>query len=59
MHTRLLSGLSWIVIGYKKILEELNGRNIHRLENILILDINVHAEFEALEIWFESTVDTH
>ena len=45
--------------GYKKILEELNGLNIHRLENILTLDINVHTGFDALEIWFESTVGTH
>jgi hypothetical protein len=42
--------------GYKKIFEELNGRNIHRSENIFTLDINVHAGFDALEIWFESTV---
>jgi hypothetical protein len=35
---------------------ELNGPNIHRLENIMTMDVRVHVAFNCLNIWLEATV---
>jgi hypothetical protein len=37
-------------------LDDLNGRNIHRLENIITTDNTKHDMFDCLLIWFEATV---
>jgi hypothetical protein len=36
--------------------DELNGADIHRLENVLTLEMGVHAMFDCLGLWFEATV---
>lgn len=49
----------WAVMdrfGYKQIPSNLNGNKIHRLENVLTLDIGVHSLFDRLKLWFEPTV---
>lgn len=46
----------WAVLerfGYTTLSEELDGKNIHRLDNILILDPVAHDHFDHLELWFE------
>lgn len=50
---------AWAVIerfGNVSIISELNGVAIHRLENIMTMDITLHALFDKLCIWFEETV---
>lgn len=42
--------------GYKHIPSELNGAKIHRLQNILTLQTDMHTMFDQLELWFETTV---
>ena len=42
--------------GYRRIPEDLNGHNIHRLENVLTLESSAHEAFDRLGLWFESTV---
>ncbi|KAF5387950.1 hypothetical protein D9615_000667 [Tricholomella constricta] len=39
--------------GQIKPIAELNGANIHRLENILTLSLEFHSLFDKLEIWLE------
>ena len=49
----------WAVMdrfGYKRIPSDLNGNNVHRLENVLTLDVGVHCLFDELKLWFERTV---
>jgi hypothetical protein len=41
--------------GYKDIAENLNGKGVHHLENILTLDMVVHHYFDNLKLWFEPT----
>lgn len=41
------------VFGYSHTFHELNGRNIHSLENILTLELNTHVQFDLLQLWFE------
>ena len=43
-------------IGYKDIVENLNGEGVHHLENILTLDMVVHDRFDKSRLWFEPTV---
>ena len=45
-----------VSFGYKHCLNELNGANIHRLQNILTLEGNMHRRFDDLELWFEHVV---
>ncbi|KAG6835318.1 hypothetical protein H0H93_002745, partial [Arthromyces matolae] len=35
--------------------EELNGKSIHRLENVITLEKNIHEAFDTLNLWFEAT----
>ncbi|PPQ93669.1 hypothetical protein CVT25_012728 [Psilocybe cyanescens] len=39
--------------GQIRFIEELNGENLHRLENILTLDAVLHQQFDNLMIWLE------
>ena len=46
----------WAVMerfGNKQALYELNGIGIHRLENILTLNVELHEVFDSLKIWLE------
>jgi len=43
------------LFGNSEIREELNGNNIHRLENILTMCTDDHAYFDDLKMWFEPT----
>jgi hypothetical protein len=46
----------WAVdrFGYKKLFsEELNGHKIHRLENVITLNHDVHILFDTLQLWLE------
>ncbi|KAH9925376.1 uncharacterized protein BXZ73DRAFT_49977, partial [Epithele typhae] len=48
----------WAVLarfGYPTAWIELNGRNCHRLCNLLTLSLNAHEEMGTLDLWFEST----
>jgi len=38
--------------------EELNGADIHRLENIMTMDGTLHTLFDSLGIWLEETVSS-
>ncbi|RDB27559.1 hypothetical protein Hypma_003853 [Hypsizygus marmoreus] len=47
----------WAVLdrfGYENLRFDLNGNNIHRLENVLTLSTNVHGKFDTLKVWFEA-----
>ena len=49
----------WAVVDrfdYRQIPFHLNDNNIHRLENILTLDIGIHSLFDELKLWFEPMV---
>ena len=53
------AGHAWAVLkcfGYNTIFDELNGSGIHRLENILTLDVRYHRAFDELKLWFEPIV---
>jgi len=39
--------------GIIDVLAELDGANIHRLSNALTLNVDVHAAFDGLKLWFE------
>ncbi|KAF8631481.1 hypothetical protein AX17_005084 [Amanita inopinata Kibby_2008] len=41
--------------GYSQIPVDLNCNNIHRLENVLTLDVGVRSMFDNLKLWFEPT----
>lgn len=45
----------WL-FGGVKVEDELNGNQIHRLENIITLGSNYHHFFGDLEIWLEPVV---
>ncbi|KAH7908572.1 hypothetical protein BJ138DRAFT_1157359 [Hygrophoropsis aurantiaca] len=45
--------------GYDHLFEELNGTNVHRLENVITLEPDLHQAFDTLEIWFTPTGDPH
>lgn len=42
--------------GYPTIPQELNGLNIHKLENVMTLNIDVYDLFSNLLLWFLPTV---
>ncbi|KIJ17841.1 hypothetical protein PAXINDRAFT_111464 [Paxillus involutus ATCC 200175] len=41
--------------GYTHLPAELNGMNIHCLQNVLMLDLCMHVCFNELILWFEHT----
>ncbi|KAG7440318.1 uncharacterized protein BT62DRAFT_1050811 [Guyanagaster necrorhizus] len=50
---------AWTIIkhfGFSNILKDLEGGNIHRLENILTLQYDLHVHFDNLALWLEPTV---
>jgi hypothetical protein len=49
----------WAVMnrfGHEKLLDELNGLKIHRLENVMTVGHTFHTLFDQLQIWFVPTV---
>ncbi|KAK0460092.1 uncharacterized protein EV420DRAFT_1747063 [Desarmillaria tabescens] len=49
---------AWTIIehfGFPKILQELEGEKIHRLENVLTLEYDLHDHFDDLTLWLEPT----
>ena len=40
-------------LGNVLVTKELNGPNIHRLENVMTLETGLHALFDNLNLWFE------
>jgi hypothetical protein len=49
----------WAIVdcfGGISVTKELNGDNIHRIENIMTLEVGVHSRFDGLNIWFEEMV---
>ena len=42
--------------GGVKVKDELNGNQIHRLENIMTVNSDVHTFFDDLQIWLEPVV---
>ncbi|EAU81019.1 hypothetical protein CC1G_13484 [Coprinopsis cinerea okayama7 len=42
--------------GYTCILDELQGPNVHRLENVMTLDPNIQGAFHMLRLWFAPSV---
>ncbi|KAG8965648.1 hypothetical protein FRC03_000343 [Tulasnella sp. 419] len=46
----------WAVLdGCDSLSEELSGPGIHRLENIMTMDLSMHDWFSSLQIWLETT----
>ncbi|KAI6030005.1 hypothetical protein EDC04DRAFT_2572635 [Pisolithus marmoratus] len=48
----------WTVLnrfGYPDLLRDLNGANIHRLENVMTMESTVHCQFDTFKIWFTAT----
>lgn len=48
----------WAVLkrfGYESLPEHLNGSNIHRMENVLTLGIDIHQDFDNLKIWLTTS----
>lgn len=39
--------------------DELNGADIHRLENVMTMSYTIHKLFDSLQIWFEATVRSY
>jgi hypothetical protein len=49
----------WAVMqrfGYTELPDELNGSNIHRLENVMTIEPGFHSLFDALQVWLVATV---
>jgi len=49
----------WAVMerfGYESLPQELNGPQIHRLENVMTLAPGCHLKFDQLRFWFVATV---
>ena len=42
--------------GHEELPDELNGSNVHRLENVMTMVLGFHTFFDQLEIWFVPTV---
>ena len=40
--------------GYTGIQKELSGTNIHRLENVMTLDVAIHGWLDLMSLWFEA-----
>lgn len=49
----------WAVMarfGYTQLPNDLNGPNVHRLENVMTTVTGFHLIFDQLKIWFDATV---
>ncbi|KAF9477024.1 hypothetical protein BDN70DRAFT_995249 [Pholiota conissans] len=49
---RRYAASAWARFVYKSLPEDLNGANIHRLENVMTLDASLHGDFDKLGFWF-------
>ena len=50
---------AWAVIcrmGNVLVVDELNGNDGHRLENVMTMEMGIHGLFDDLDIWLEATV---
>ena len=50
---------AWTIMkcfGGVKVEDELNGNQIHQLENIITMDSNIHTSFDNLQLWLEPLV---
>lgn len=57
----MLQADAWAVLqcfGYDRIMDDLNGAGVHRLENILTLRADVCSYFDQLSLWFEPLVSS-
>jgi len=53
---------AWAVIcrmGNVLVVDELNGNDGHRLENVMTMDLGIHGLFDDLDLWLEATVCQH
>lgn len=53
------SATMWAIMsrfGYKTLPEDLNGPKVHRLENVMTMEIRFHYLFDQLMIWLTETV---
>ena len=41
------------------VVDELNGNDGHRLENVMTMEMRLHGLFDSLGLWFEATVGYH
>jgi len=41
------------------VVDELNGNDGHRLENVMTMEMGLHGLFDSLGFWFEATVGCH
>ncbi|KAF4622953.1 hypothetical protein D9613_001636 [Agrocybe pediades] len=52
---RMASATLWTFLrqfGYSEVPEQLDGANIHRLENVMTLRMELHYYFDTLNLWF-------
>lgn len=50
---------AWTIMqrmGGADIVAELNGDGVHRLENVMTMEVGLHILFDCLALWFEATV---
>ncbi|KDR83077.1 hypothetical protein GALMADRAFT_221057 [Galerina marginata CBS 339.88] len=55
---RLYPATMWALmerLGYTRLPEELNGPNIHRLENVMTAALEFHSDFDLLMVWLVAT----
>ncbi|PPQ80405.1 hypothetical protein CVT25_001718 [Psilocybe cyanescens] len=48
----------WAILyrfGYENLLDELNGSNVHHLENVMTLEPRLHTHFDRFDIWLVAT----
>jgi hypothetical protein len=53
---------AWAVMcrmGNILVFDELNGNDVHRLENVMTMEMGIHGLFDELGLWLEATVGHH
>ena len=56
------AGAAWAVMlrmGGVIVADELTGADIHRLENVMTMEIGAHSMFDSLGLWFEATASVY
>ncbi|KAJ7109804.1 hypothetical protein C8R44DRAFT_743178 [Mycena epipterygia] len=43
------------IFGSQQVIDELGGTDIHRLENVITVDVATHDQIDLLQLWFEPT----
>ncbi|TFK36257.1 hypothetical protein BDQ12DRAFT_725293 [Crucibulum laeve] len=58
LHFYMFDAWIWVMLrfGGIDVVNELNEENIHKLDNVLTLDRNVHASYSSLQTWLEAMV---